>query len=211
MIHCCHLLFNKGYWNQLLTPCFCRLGGLFIELCARLSGFHACQTLGWRTLTGGRIIAMEWMLAPYSRKPVAPHMFRTSGSSVSLPSACFCCQLFPVHTALLRSQILILHWSNEPCEKTAWPGRIMTGYLAAWVSFWVLFSFLRASRASECSGKETLLRPLPSVLPQLTDCLMECTEMTYARKAQLQDKRSVRIQDSTEGKRPVGHFGGDWG
>ncbi|XP_077398994.1 uncharacterized protein LOC144034240 [Vanacampus margaritifer] len=75
----------------------------------------------------------------------------------------------------------------------------MRAYLAAWMSFCVQSSFLRASRAVECSGKETLLQPLSSPLPQLTDCLKECTEMTYAREVQRQDHRNVRIEDSTQG------------
>ncbi|XP_077353401.1 uncharacterized protein LOC144002242 [Festucalex cinctus] len=75
----------------------------------------------------------------------------------------------------------------------------MRRYLAAWVSFCVLSSFPRASRAVECSGKKTLLQPLPSPLPQLTDCLRECTDMTFARKVQLRDERNIRIQDSIQG------------
>ncbi|XP_077479600.1 uncharacterized protein LOC144091264 [Stigmatopora argus] len=75
----------------------------------------------------------------------------------------------------------------------------MRGYSAAWVSFGMISSILLASCAAECSGNRTRLRPLPGDLPRLSGCLMECTQMTFARKVQLRDTRDIRLQDSTDG------------
>ncbi|KAK2819285.1 hypothetical protein Q5P01_024846 [Channa striata] len=36
-------------------------------------------------------------------------------------------------------------------------------------------------------------------LTPVTECLMECTGMTYIRKLQLQDSHNIRLRDSTEG------------
>lgn len=72
-----------------------------------------------------------------------------------------------------------------------------------WVSFSVLSRLLLAVGAIECSEKEALLKVMPSTVTQLTDCLMECTGMTYIKKLQLQDNHNIRLKDSTEGKEPV--------
>lgn len=58
---------------------------------------------------------------------------------------------------------------------------------------------LPAAGAHECTGKVQGVRPIPSTVTQRTDCLMECTGMTYINKMQLQDQRNIRFQDSTEG------------
>ncbi|GLD55469.1 uncharacterized protein AKAME5_000796300 [Lates japonicus] len=67
------------------------------------------------------------------------------------------------------------------------------------MSIGVLSALLLAAGAVECSEKEALLRVIPSTVTQVTDCLMECTGMTYIKKLQLQDKRNIRFTDSTEG------------
>lgn len=76
----------------------------------------------------------------------------------------------------------------------------MSGYFTVWLSFGILSPFLLALGAIECSEKEALLEPIPNIETQLTDCLMECTGMTYIKKIQLQDHRNIRLKDSTEGK-----------
>lgn len=68
-----------------------------------------------------------------------------------------------------------------------------------WVSFGILAPLLLAVGAIECSEKETLLRENPSRVIQPTDCLIECTGMTYIKKLQLQDNHNIRLKDSTEG------------
>ncbi len=83
----------------------------------------------------------------------------------------------------------------------------MSMYVTLWVSFGLLPAFLLAVGAVECSEKETLLQPITGRATQLTttDCLMECTGMMYIKKLQLQDKRNIRLKDSTEGKEPLGN------
>lgn len=75
----------------------------------------------------------------------------------------------------------------------------MSMYFTVWMSFGILSSSLPAVGAVECTEKETLLRPISSTVIQLTDCLIECTGMTYIRKLQLQDNHNIRLTDSTEG------------
>ncbi|TDH02158.1 hypothetical protein EPR50_G00170150 [Perca flavescens] len=75
----------------------------------------------------------------------------------------------------------------------------MSGYFIAWVSFGILSSLLLVVGAVECSEKETLLKPVSNTGTQITDCLMECTGMTYIKKLQLQDNHNIRLKDSTEG------------
>lgn len=69
-----------------------------------------------------------------------------------------------------------------------------------WVSFGILSSLLLVVGAVECSEKETLLKLVSNTGTQITDCLMECTRMTYIKKLQLQDNHNIRLKDSTEGK-----------
>lgn len=77
----------------------------------------------------------------------------------------------------------------------------MLGHFTVWVFFGILSPFLLAVGAVECSEKEKLLRQIPGhvSVTHLTDCLMECTGMTYIKKLQLQDNRNIRLTDSTEG------------
>lgn len=76
----------------------------------------------------------------------------------------------------------------------------MSSYFTLLVSFGLLAPCLVAVGAVECSEKETLLRLISSTVTKVTDCLMECTGMTYVRKLQLQDHHNIRLKDSTEGK-----------
>lgn len=77
----------------------------------------------------------------------------------------------------------------------------MSRYFAVLLSFGLLPPLLVAVRAVECLEKETLLRPISNKVIQVTDCLVECTGLTYTRKMQLQDNRNIRFKDTTEGKR----------
>lgn len=78
----------------------------------------------------------------------------------------------------------------------------MSRYFNVWVSFGILAPLLLAAGAIVCSEKEKLLQLLPSKVTQQTDCLMECTGMTYIKKLELQDNRNIRLKDSSEGKEP---------
>ncbi|KAF3701927.1 hypothetical protein EXN66_Car017615 [Channa argus] len=75
----------------------------------------------------------------------------------------------------------------------------MSIYFTALVSLGVLSPLVVAVGAAECSERETLLRPIANKVTPVTDCLMECTGMTYIRKLQLQDNHNIRLKDSTEG------------
>ncbi|KAM9307443.1 gonadal somatic cell derived factor [Pholidichthys leucotaenia] len=75
----------------------------------------------------------------------------------------------------------------------------MSGYISLWVTFGLQSWFLLAAGAFECLQKETLIRQTPRRVTPPTDCLMECTSMTYFRKVQLQDKHTIRLGYSTEG------------
>lgn len=75
----------------------------------------------------------------------------------------------------------------------------MPGHIGIWLSFGILWPLLLAVGAIECSEKETLINPLPRRVIQPSDCLMECTGMTYIKKLQLQDNHNIRLSDSTEG------------
>lgn len=79
----------------------------------------------------------------------------------------------------------------------------MSRYFTVLVSFGILPPLLLGAGAIKCSEKETLLKQIPGVVTLLTDCLMECTGMTYIKKLQLQDNRNIKMKDSTEGKEPV--------
>lgn len=76
---------------------------------------------------------------------------------------------------------------------------MMSRYFNVWVSFGILAPLLLAAGAIVCSEKEKLLQLLPSKVTQQTDCLMECTGMTYIKKLELQDNRNIRLKDSSEG------------
>lgn len=75
----------------------------------------------------------------------------------------------------------------------------MSRYFAVLVSFGMLSPLLLAAGEIRCSEPETVLRQIPSVATQLTECLLECTGMTHIKKQQLQDNRNMQLKDSTEG------------
>lgn len=79
-------------------------------------------------------------------------------------------------------------------------------YFTVWMSFGLLSPFLLAVGAAECSEKETVLKPIRNTEARVTDCLMECTGMTYIKKLQLQDNHNIRLTDSTEGKEPLSNI-----
>lgn len=79
----------------------------------------------------------------------------------------------------------------------------MLGYFGVWVSFGLLSPFLPAVGAVECSEKETVVFVKPSSMKKPTDCLIECSLMTYEKKLELQDNHNIRMLDSTEGKKVV--------
>lgn len=82
----------------------------------------------------------------------------------------------------------------------------MSKYFTVWVCLGVLSTLLPAAGAVECSETDLQLRSRPRLIPSmvahLTDCLRECTGMTYIKKLQLQDNHNIRLTDSTEGKVP---------
>lgn len=78
------------------------------------------------------------------------------------------------------------------------------------VSIGILSHLMLAAGAVECSEKEMLLKPIPKTVAQPSDCLMECTGMTYIKKLQLQDNRNIRLKDSTEGKEPQSDIVNVW-
>lgn len=70
------------------------------------------------------------------------------------------------------------------------------------VSVGTLSHLLTVAGTIRCSETEPLLKQI--TVAQLSECLLECSEMTYMRKLQLQDKRVIRFKDSTEGEEPIG-------
>ncbi|CAN9504523.1 unnamed protein product [Ophioblennius macclurei] len=76
----------------------------------------------------------------------------------------------------------------------------MLKYVNAWVPLGLLSLLLLVVGALKCSERETLLEPMPSGITPPTDCLMECTGMTYIKKLQLQDSSNIRLKDSTQGE-----------
>lgn len=79
----------------------------------------------------------------------------------------------------------------------------MSRYFTIWVSLGIVSPFLLAAGDIVCSEKEALFGLIPSTVTPLTDCLMECTRMTYDVKQQLQDQHNIRLKDSTEGKKTL--------
>lgn len=79
----------------------------------------------------------------------------------------------------------------------------MLTYFTVLVSFGMLSPLLLAAGEIRCSEPETVLRQIPSVATQLTECLLECTGMTHIKKLQFQDNHNIRLKDSMEGKEPL--------
>lgn len=69
------------------------------------------------------------------------------------------------------------------------------------VAFFVLLSHvLHAKGAIRCTEPKPLLRELPDGVSKLSECVMECTGMTYFKKLRLQDKRTIKFHICTEGE-----------
>lgn len=79
----------------------------------------------------------------------------------------------------------------------------MSRYFAVLLSLGLLSPLPLAAGGFKCSQPETVLRQVPNVATQPTECLMECTGMTSVNRLQLQDNHNIRLRDSTEGKEPV--------
>lgn len=78
----------------------------------------------------------------------------------------------------------------------------MSKYFTAWVSFGILSTLFLTVGAIKCSEKEKVLEQMRAHddgIITLTDCLLECTGMTYIKKLQLQDSHTIRMRDSREG------------
>nr|XP_033951998.1 uncharacterized protein LOC117456286 [Pseudochaenichthys georgianus] len=76
------------------------------------------------------------------------------------------------------------------------PDRMST-YFTLWVFLGMLSPFLLAEGADHCSEREGLVRLLPR--RPLSNCLTECTQMTYHKKLQLEDNHNIRLSYCTEG------------
>lgn len=74
------------------------------------------------------------------------------------------------------------------------------------VSFVLLSRLLRDGGAITCTETKPLLRELGDRVSQLSECMLECSGMTYIKKMQLQDKRTIKFQVSTEGEAPSCHL-----
>lgn len=75
----------------------------------------------------------------------------------------------------------------------------MKSSIGVWVSFGLLSHLLMASGAATCTEKETPLMPKPGSMKLPTDCLIECSTSTYAKKLRLRDDHNIRMTDSTQG------------
>ncbi|KAM3599449.1 uncharacterized protein V6R79_005777 [Siganus canaliculatus] len=78
----------------------------------------------------------------------------------------------------------------------------MSRYFTVWVSFGILSTLFLTAGAIKCSEKEKVLEQMRAHddgTITLTDCLLECTGMTYIKKLQLQDSHTIRMRDSREG------------
>lgn len=77
------------------------------------------------------------------------------------------------------------------------------------LSLVLLSRLLRDGGAITCTETKPLLRELGDRVSQLSECILECSGMTYFKKLQLQDKRTIKFQVSTEGEAlpsSVSHF-----
>ncbi|XP_062269485.1 uncharacterized protein LOC133975531 [Platichthys flesus] len=101
-----------------------------------------------------------------------------------------------------------LRKTTDPREDRIWAcSSALTAqkmFVILWMCVGVLSTLLPAVGAVECSNEmETQLRLRPSLSsragPQLTNCLLECTRMTYYNKLQIQDNNNIRLKDSTDG------------
>lgn len=68
------------------------------------------------------------------------------------------------------------------------------------VSFVLLSHVLRVQGAIRCTEPKPVLAELPDGVSNLSECVLECTGMTYFKKLRLQDKRTIKFQICTEGE-----------
>ncbi|XP_011480011.1 uncharacterized protein LOC105355224 [Oryzias latipes] len=77
----------------------------------------------------------------------------------------------------------------------------MPAYITACLCWGLLSRLLIATGAIECTENEAPeIKPKPNTMKLPTECLIECSSMTYINKLQLQDDHNIRITDSTEGE-----------
>lgn len=143
------------------------------------------------------------------------HMLRTFQKSGALCarselSPCFFTQ--PCHGITLSEEILHLRGKSaarsrpEPPTKRRFCVGLMMGraYLTvSLVSFVLLSHVLRVKGAIRCTEPKPVLTELPDGGSNLSECVLECTGMTYFKKLRLQDKRTIKFQICTEGEAPV--------
>lgn len=72
-------------------------------------------------------------------------------------------------------------------------------YFTVLVSFFVLSHLVRVKGAIRCTEAKPLLREIPDGVSKLSECMLECTGMTYFKKLRLQDKRTIKFEICTEG------------
>lgn len=75
-----------------------------------------------------------------------------------------------------------------------------SAYFTVLVSFVLLSHLLQVKEAIRCTETKPLLRELPVGVSQLSECVLECTGLTYFKKLRLQDKRTIKFQMCTEGE-----------
>lgn len=73
-------------------------------------------------------------------------------------------------------------------------------YFTLLVSFVVLSHLVRVKGAIRCTEAKPQLREIPDGVSKLSECMLECTGMTYFKKLRLQDKRTIKFEICTEGE-----------
>ncbi|KAJ3605030.1 hypothetical protein NHX12_027081 [Muraenolepis orangiensis] len=71
-------------------------------------------------------------------------------------------------------------------------------YLSLWMRVCSLSLVLVAVGTMECTEQQSLIQEIPSSIVQPTQCLMDCTALTFTKKLELGDNRNIRLKDSTE-------------
>ncbi|XP_056444641.1 uncharacterized protein LOC130381197 [Gadus chalcogrammus] len=72
----------------------------------------------------------------------------------------------------------------------------MSTYLSLWMHVGCLSLVLVAVGTMECTERESLIRQISIV--ETTQCLMDCTVLTFAKIMELGDNRSIRMKDSSQ-------------
>ncbi|KAJ3605436.1 hypothetical protein NHX12_027483 [Muraenolepis orangiensis] len=71
-------------------------------------------------------------------------------------------------------------------------------YLSLWMRVCSLSLVLVAVGTMKCTEQQSLIQEIPSSIVQPTQCLMDCTALTFTKKLELGDNRNIRLKDSTE-------------